>query len=108
MFTWQILNLLMESLQKKQILVYRLVAMKALEYSTVQIGPLADIVRILREHNMIEHINSFIETGNVMSKGEWKNNKVMDKEKEWTATSLLFGGLNPQYTFKDRMPLVDG
>ncbi len=36
---------------------------------------------------MIEHINSFIENGIVMSKGEWKNivnDKVKDKEnKEW-------------------------
>ncbi len=33
-----------------------------------------------------------------MSKGEWKrivNNKVMDKEnKEWTATGMLYRGLN--------------
>ncbi len=59
---------------------------------------MTDIARTLRENNMIEHINSFMETGIVMSKGEWKkivNNKVKDKEnKEWTATSLLYRGLN--------------
>ncbi len=59
---------------------------------------MAEIVRILKEYNMIEHINSFIENGIVMSKSEWKkivNDKVKDKEnKEWTATSLLYGGLN--------------
>ncbi len=47
---------------------------------------------------MIEHINSLIENGIVMSKREWKkivNDKVKDKEyKEWTAISLLYGGLN--------------
>ncbi len=51
---------------------------------------MADIVRILREYNMIEHINSFIENRIVMSKSEWKkmvNDKV--KDKEWTASSLL-------------------
>ncbi len=59
---------------------------------------MADIARIFREYNMIEHINSFIENGIVMSKGEWKtivNDKVKDKEnKVWTATSLLYRGLN--------------
>ncbi len=47
---------------------------------------------------MIEHINSFIENGIVMSKSECKkivNDKVKDKEnKEWTAISLLYRGLN--------------
>ncbi len=45
MFTWQILSLTMDSLYK-QILVYRLVEIKALQYSTDQTGPVADIVRI--------------------------------------------------------------
>ncbi len=94
-FTWQILSLSMVSLYK-QILVYRLFEIKDLMYSTDQTGPVADIVRILREYNMIEH--NIIEREIVMSKGEWKkivNNKVMDKEnKEWTATSLLYRGLN--------------
>ncbi len=75
--------------------------MKALEYSMDQTGPVADIVRILGEYNMIEYINNIIESAIVMSKGEWKkivNNKVMDKEnKEWTATSLLYRRL---YDFK--------
>ncbi len=96
-FTCQILSLPMDSLYK-QILVYRLVEIKALQYSTNQTGPVAEIARILREYNMIEHINSFIENGIVMSKGEWKkivNDKVKDKEnKEWTATRLLYRGLN--------------
>ncbi len=52
----------MDSLYK-QILVYRLVEIKVLQYSTDQTGPVADIARILREYNMIEHINSFIENG---------------------------------------------
>ncbi len=59
MFTWQILGLPIDSLYK-QILVYRLVAINALQYSTDQTGLVADIARILREYNMIEHINSFI------------------------------------------------
>ncbi len=46
--------------------------MKALEDSTYQTGPMIDRVRILREYNMIEHINNIIESGIVMSKGEWK------------------------------------
>ncbi len=54
---------------------------------------MADRVRFVREYNMIEHINSFIETGIVVSKGEFKkivSDKIKDKEnKEWTATSLL-------------------
>ncbi len=58
---------------------------------------MADISRILREYNMIDHINNIIESGIIMSKGEWKqivNNKVMDKEnKEWKATRLLCRGL---------------
>ncbi len=82
----------------KQILVYKLVEIKVLQYSTDQTGSVADIATILREYNMIEHINSSIETGIVMSKGEWKkivNDKVKDKEnKEWTATGLLYRGLN--------------
>ncbi len=70
--------------------------MKLKHYSTVKTnnGPVAEIVRILKEYNMIEHINSFIENGIVMSKNEWKkrvNDKVKDKDnKEWTATSLLY------------------
>ncbi len=93
MFTWQILNLPTNSLYK-QILVYRLVQIKALQYSTDQTTPVADIVRILKEFNMIEHINRFIANGMVMSKCEWKN-IVKDKEnKEWTATSLFYRGLN--------------
>ncbi len=78
-------------------------------------GPVAEIVRIFKEYNMIEHINSFIEILIVMSKSEWKKivyDKVKDKEnKEWTATSLLYRGLND---FKstginlDRMSLVRG
>ncbi len=59
---------------------------------------MAEIVGILKEYNMIEHINSFIENGIVMSKSEWKkivNDKVKDKEnKEWTASNLLYRGLN--------------
>ncbi len=47
MFTWQILSLLMNSLYK-QILFYRLVEIKALQYSTDQTGPVAEIVRILK------------------------------------------------------------
>ncbi len=43
-----------------------------LHYSTDQTGPVSDIVRILKEYNMIEHMNSFIENGIVMSKSEWK------------------------------------
>ncbi len=82
----------------KHILVYRLVEIKALQYSTDQTGPVAEIVRILKEYSMVEHINSFIENGIVISKSEWKkivNDKVNDKEnKEWTATSLLYRGLN--------------
>ncbi len=97
MFTWQILSLLMNSLYK-EILVYRLVENKALQYNTDQTGPVADIVRILKEYNMIEYVNSFIENGIVMSKSEWKtivNDKVKDKEnKQWTATSLLYRALN--------------
>ncbi len=46
MFTWQILSLPMNSLYK-QILVYRLVEIKALQYSTYQTAPVADIVRII-------------------------------------------------------------
>ncbi len=57
----------MDSLYK-QILVYRLVEIKALQYSTDQTGPVTDIVRILKGYNMIELINSFIENGIVMSK----------------------------------------
>ncbi len=87
----------MDSLYK-QILIYRLVEIKALQYSTDLTGLVADIARIRREYNMIEHINSLIENGIVMSKGEWKkivNDKVKDKEnKEWTVTSLLYRGLN--------------
>ncbi len=82
MFTWQILNLPMDSVCK-HILVYRLVEIKALQYSTNQTGPVADIARILREYTMIEHIISFVENGKVMSKGEWKmivNDKVKDQE----------------------------
>ncbi len=82
MFTWQILRLPMDSLYK-QILVYRLVEIKALQYNTDQTGPVADILRILKEYNMIEHINSFIENGIVMSKSEWKKivkDKVKDKK----------------------------
>ncbi len=81
MFIWQILILPMNSLYK-QILVYRLVEIKALQYSTDQTRPVADIVRILKEFNacnMIDHINNFIENGIVMSKSEWKkmiNGKV--------------------------------
>ncbi len=71
MFTWQILSFPMNSLYK-QILVYRLVERKELHYSTDQTGPVAEIVRILKVYNMIEHINSFIENGIVMSKSEWK------------------------------------
>ncbi len=67
MFTWQILSLPMNSLYK-QILVYRLVEIKALQYSTDQTGPVAEVIRILNEYNIIEHINSFIENGIVMSK----------------------------------------
>ncbi len=97
MFTWQILSLPMNSLYK-QILVYGLVEMKALQYSTDKTGPVADIARVLRVYNLIEHINSFIRNGIVMSKVKWKkivNDKVKDKEnKEWTATSLLYRGLN--------------
>ncbi len=81
----------------KQILVYRLVNIKCLQYSTDQTGHVADIARIRKEYNMIEHINSFIENGIVMSKGEWKkvNDQVNDKEnKEWTATSVLHRELN--------------
>ncbi len=92
MFTLQILSLPMNSF-KKQILVYRLVEIKALQYNTDQTGPVAEIVRILKEYNMFEHINSFIENGIVMSKSESKkivNDKVKDKEnKEWTVTCLL-------------------
>ncbi len=59
---------------------------------------MAEIVKILKEYNMIEHMNSFIENGIVMSKCEWKkivNDKVKDKEnKECTATSLLYRWLN--------------
>ncbi len=40
MFTWQILSLPMNSLYK-EILVYRLVEIKALQYSTDQTGPVA-------------------------------------------------------------------
>ncbi len=74
--------------------------MKLKRYSTVQIrtGPVSDIARILKEYNMIEHINSFIDNGIVMSKSEWKkivNRKVKDEEnKEWTATSPLYRALN--------------
>ncbi len=81
MFTWQILNLSMNSLYK-QILVYRLDEIKALQYSTDQTGPVTEIVRIIKEYNMIEHINSFIENGIVMPKSEWKkivNDKVKDQ-----------------------------
>ncbi len=57
---------------------------------------MAEIVRILKEYNMIEHINRFIENEIVMSKSEWKkivNDQLKDKEnKEWTATSLLYRG----------------
>ncbi len=56
MFTCQILSLAMDSLYN-QILVYRLVESKALQYSTDQTAPVADIVRILKEYKMIEHIN---------------------------------------------------
>ncbi len=72
----------MDSLYK-QILIYRLVEIKALQCSTDLTGPVAEIARIRREYNMIEHINSFIETEIVMSKGEWKkivNDKVKYKE----------------------------
>ncbi len=69
MFIWQILSLPMDSLYK-QILVYRLVEIKALQYSTDLTGPVVYIVKILKEYNMIEHINSFIENGIVMSKCE--------------------------------------
>ncbi len=58
MFTWQILSLTMNSLYK-QILVYMLVEIKVLQYSTDQTVPVADIVRILKEYNMIKHMNSF-------------------------------------------------
>ncbi len=67
MFIWQILSLPMNRLYK-QILVYRLVEIKALQYSTYQTGPMAEIVRILKEYNMIEHIHSFMENGIVISK----------------------------------------
>ncbi len=45
-FIWQIVSLPMDSLYK-QILVYRLVEIKALQYSTDRTGPVADIARIL-------------------------------------------------------------
>ncbi len=67
-----------------------------LQYCTDQ--TVTDTVRILKEYNMIEHINSFRENGIVMSKSEWKkivNDKVKHGEnKVWTATSLLYRGLN--------------
>ncbi len=77
---------------------------------------MTDIVSIVREYNMIKHIDSFIENGIVMSKGEWKkivHDKVKDKEnKEWTTTSLLNRGLNDfkstSIKFKERMSLVGG
>ncbi len=47
----------------KQILVYRLVEIKALQYSTDQAGPVAEIVRILKKCNMVKHINSLIKNG---------------------------------------------
>ncbi len=59
MFIWQILSLPMASLYK-QILVYKLVEIKALEYSTDQTGFVADILKIRREYNMIEYINNTI------------------------------------------------
>ncbi len=59
---------------------------------------MTEIVRILKEYNMIEHINSFIENGIVMLKSECKkiaSDKVKDSEnKEWTAISLLYRELN--------------
>ncbi len=48
MLTWQILSLSMNSLYKQ--ILYRLVEIKALQYSTDQTGPVAEIVRILKEY----------------------------------------------------------
>ncbi len=65
MFTWQILSLPMDSLYK-QISIYRLVEIKALQYITDQTIYVADIARILTAYNMTEHINIFIDTRIVM------------------------------------------
>ncbi len=63
MFILQILSLHMNSLYK-QILVYRLVEIIVLQYTTDQTGAVADIVRILKEYNMIEQLyrewNSYV------------------------------------------------
>ncbi len=52
-------------------------------FSDYQVNSMADIVRILREYHIIDHINSFIGNGIVMAIAEWKkivNDKVKDKE----------------------------
>ncbi len=63
----------MENVYKKSF-VQRLVELRSVNSNQIQTGPVAGIIKICMDYDMIEYIDQSLKSGVVVSKSEWKHN----------------------------------